>query len=292
LGKQFCKGKKTAKEGQYTRHSPITKMRRFARGPGSSAVDALKSTCLRSNGIYTLHPSSIACSGELLCSNVSYKNDDVCKSEAKQKPYIAKSPTSENVIQVLLKRQNDAKIALHYFYWVEREMGFVHGIESYCVIIHILVRAKKYAKARSLLEFVLAKEGNRGAVVVFDNLMKTYTLCNSVVDVFDLLLIAYGSSGMVRDGVQSFRQMVIHGIVPSTLSRNVLLNAVAKSDLMFLTGEIFREMRGKGMALDCYGYSIMIHCCFRDRKLGDAVVVFDEICGKGRDRHLCLVLQF
>jgi len=222
-------------------------------------VNALKNTCLRSNSIYMLHPSSIACSQELLCSNVSCKNDDVFKSEVKQKPAIAKSPTRENVIQELLKRQNEAKLALNYFYWVERAMGFAHSIESYCVIIHILVRAKRFAKARSLLEFVIAAEGNPGALVVFDNVMKTYKLCNSVDDVFDLLLITYGSSGLVRDGVQSFRQMVIHGIVTGTFSRNVLLNALARSEWMSLTGEIYREMKDKGMALDCYSYNIM---CF------------------------------
>lgn len=103
--------------------------------------------------------------------------------------------------------------------------------------------------------------------MVFDNVMKTYKLCNSVDDVFDLLLITYGSSRMVIDGVQSFRKMVIHGIVTVTFSRNVLLNALARSEWMSLTGEIYREMKDKGMALDCYSYNIMIFVVSRMENL-------------------------
>ena len=49
-----------------------------------------------------------------------------------------------------LKEPTDAKRALAFFHWSAQRKNFEHGNESYCITIHILVRAQLLMERRFL----------------------------------------------------------------------------------------------------------------------------------------------
>lgn len=62
----------------------------------------------------------------------------------------------ENVL-LELKEPTDAKRALGFFHWSAQRKNFVHEVQTYCLMVNILVRAQLLMDAQALLESVLKR---------------------------------------------------------------------------------------------------------------------------------------
>lgn len=77
------------------------------------------------------------------------------------------------------------RLALKFLKWVIKQPGMelTHITHMYCITTHILVRARMYDSAKSILERL--SQMGIGSHSVFRHLMGTYSLCHSNPAVFD-----------------------------------------------------------------------------------------------------------
>ncbi|BBH04391.1 Pentatricopeptide repeat superfamily protein [Prunus dulcis] len=100
------------------------------------------------------------------------------------------------------------RLALKFLNWVIKQPGLElnHLTHILSVTTHILVRARMYDSAKSILGHLL--QMGIAPKPVFGALMDTYSLCNSNPSVFDLLIRVYLREGMVDYAVETSYLMV------------------------------------------------------------------------------------
>ncbi|KAK1316355.1 Pentatricopeptide repeat-containing protein [Acorus calamus] len=102
------------------------------------------------------------------------------------------------------------RLALKFLDWVIHQPGFDQFALIFCATAHVLINARLYDPAKSVLRR-LSRLGI-GCRPVFDALLKTYRHCNSNPLVFDLLTKVYVGEGKLGDAMetegkaQSFRK--------------------------------------------------------------------------------------
>ncbi|XP_050378759.1 pentatricopeptide repeat-containing protein At1g66345, mitochondrial [Argentina anserina] len=142
-----------------------------------------------------------------------------------------------------LKEPNDAKRALGFFHWVSKRKEFDHGVWSYSITIHILVRAKMVMDARALIESVLKKnDGDSLKFSVVDSLLGSYEVTASNPFVFDLLVQSYAKMRMFETGFDVCCYLRERGMPLSLISYNTLLRVVEKSEGNALVWKIYEHM--------------------------------------------------
>ncbi|KAE9619572.1 putative pentatricopeptide [Lupinus albus] len=193
---------------------------------------------------------------------------------------------SDSVVEQILlelKNPNDAKNALSFFHWSTKKMGFKHGTWSYCVVIHILVRARLVTDARALVESVLLKtkeSSNSMRFSVVDSLLDGYKVYDSHPMVFDLLIRGYAKLRMVDIAFDTCRYVEEHGFSVSLVSYNNLLHVVQKSDMCALVWDIYEHMIQKRIYPNVVTLRIMINALCKDGQLQKIVDTLERIEGK------------
>ncbi|CAL0299431.1 unnamed protein product [Lupinus luteus] len=193
---------------------------------------------------------------------------------------------SDSVVeQVLLEFRNpsDAKNALSFFHWSTKNTGFKHGTWSYCVVIHILVRARLVTDARALIESVLLKikeSSNSMRFSVVDSLLDGYKVYDSHPMVFDLLIQGYAKLRMVDIAFDTCRYVEECGFSVSLVSYNTLLHVVQKSDMCALVWDIYEHMIQKRIYPNVVTLRIMINALCKDGQLQKIVDTLEKIEGK------------
>lgn len=120
------------------------------------------------------------------------------------------------------------RLALRFLEWVvkRQDLEFTQITYLYCITVHILVRARMYDCARSILMNLLGRCSISSSV--FSALMDTYCMCNSNPGVFDLLIRVYVRKGATKDALNIFRLMGFRGFLASVFTCNMILAAMAK----------------------------------------------------------------
>ncbi|KAJ6368130.1 hypothetical protein OIU78_000663 [Salix suchowensis] len=179
-----------------------------------------------------------------------------------------------------LKEPNDAKRALGFFHWSARR-NFVHGVQSYCMMIHILVQARLIMDAQALLESILKKSvGDPAKFVVVDSLLSSYKIIISNPLVFDLLVQAYAKLRMFDIGFDVCCRLEEHGFTLSLISFNTLIHVVQKSDKSSLTWKIYEHMLHRRTYPNEATIESMINALCKEGKLQTIVNMLDKIHGK------------
>ncbi|KAF6168980.1 hypothetical protein GIB67_038477 [Kingdonia uniflora] len=181
-----------------------------------------------------------------------------------------------------LKEPHDAKLALKLFHWLARRPNYHHGVESYCIIVHILVRGKFLIDARVLLESVLRKrvEGGESGFMVVEVLFGTYKRTLSIPFVFDLLVQTYSKLRMFDVAFDAWKYLEENRVSCSLVSFNKLIHLVQKSDKNVLVWKIYEYMIKKRTYPNQFTVSTMINALCKEGKLQDSVDILDRIHGK------------
>lgn len=138
------------------------------------------------------------------------------------------------------------KLALKFLDWVLKRPGLElnHMLHMYCITIHIIVRARMYDYAKSLLKRVSCLDVDVSSI--FGALMGTYRLCRSNPSVFDLLMRIYLKLGHVDDALETFHLMASRGFNPSVHTCNVILAAIQQHQVAWA---FFKKCLREGFAL-------------------------------------------
>ncbi|XP_040993742.1 pentatricopeptide repeat-containing protein At1g66345, mitochondrial [Juglans microcarpa x Juglans regia] len=180
-----------------------------------------------------------------------------------------------------LKEPNDAKRALAFFHWSAQRKTIEHGIRSYCITIHILVRARLLMDARALLESVLKKSvGYSLPFSIVDILLSSYKITASSPFVFDLLIQAYAKLRMFDIAFDACHYLEEHGFSLSLISFNALIHVVQKSDQVPLVWKIYEHMIQKRIYPNEVTIRTMTSALCKEGQLQKYVDILDQIHGK------------
>ncbi|KAL6184428.1 hypothetical protein ACLB2K_045829 [Fragaria x ananassa] len=186
----------------------------------------------------------------------------------------------ENVL-LELKDPNDAKRALGFFHWVSKRKDFDHGVWSYSITIHILVRTKMAMDARALMESVLKKNvGDSLKFSVVDSLLSSYEVTASNPFVFDLLVQTYAKMRMFETGFDVCCYLRERGLPLSLISYNTLLRVVERSERNALVWKIYEHMVGRRSYPNEETVRILIDALCKEGELRKYADMLDMIHGK------------
>ncbi|GLT78761.1 hypothetical protein SLA2020_502880 [Shorea laevis] len=185
--------------------------------------------------------------------------------------------------QVLLRLQQPphSRSALNFFYWSAKTKNLHHHLSSYCIMIHILVRAQQLADAKILLESVLKKnEIDIPKLSVVESLLDSFKVVPSSPLVFDLLVQAYAKLRMLEGGFEVCCYLEEHGFSLSLKSYNLLLHVVQKAGVNCLVWRIYEYMIEKRNYPNEDSTQTMISALCKEGKLQVYVDLVDKIHGK------------
>ena len=195
-------------------------------------------------------------------------------------PFVLSDSVAERVL-LELKDPSDAKCALGFFHWSTKRKNFEHGIRSYCIAIHILVRARLLNDARALLNSVLNKTKESGPrFSVVDTLLDCYQVSDSHPLVFDLLIQAYAKLRMTDVAFEVCLFVEEHGFFVSLISFNTLLHVAQKSDQCDLVWDVYEHMIRERAYPNVATLRIMINALCKDGQLQKNVDALERIIGK------------
>lgn len=180
-----------------------------------------------------------------------------------------------------MKEPVDAKRALGFFHWVSHTKNFEHGVWSYSITIHILVRARLLMDARALIESVLKKNvGNSLKFSVVDSLLSSYEVTASNPFVFDLLVQAYAKIRMFETGFDVCCYLRERGLPLSLISYNTLLRVVQRSDQNALVWKIYEHMVERRSYPNEDTVRLLIDALCKEGELRKYADMLDRIHGK------------
>ncbi|XP_042469886.1 pentatricopeptide repeat-containing protein At1g66345, mitochondrial-like isoform X2 [Zingiber officinale] len=190
-------------------------------------------------------------------------------------------PQVERVI-LYLKEPTDAKKALTFFHWCSQTKHFEHGLQSYCFIVHVLVRSGLLIDARALLESAVSKYTERVAsknASIVEVLLGTYEAVFPGHRVFDLLLQVYSKKRMVSEAFDACEYLGDHGLDANIISFNTMLHISQRSDQNNLAWKIFEYMLVRRIYPNQTTTEIMIDVMLKEGVLPKLVSVLDRIRG-------------
>lgn len=221
-------------------------------------------------------------------------------------------------VLVQLKEPMNAKKALSFFHWSAKQMHIQHGISTYCITVHILVKAKLVKDAKALLESILENpingestnatltrkvreyevslQGNSRLFDVLEALLDSYVVVDSVPFVFDLFMQTCAKLRMFDNVVDACELLDEYGFRLSVISYNTLLHVMQKSDKPFLVWDVYEHMIKKRMYPNEVTYRILASALSKEGKLVRFMNVVERIHGKrcsspGVVVNTCLVFQ-
>ncbi|KAK8643720.1 hypothetical protein V6N13_013003 [Hibiscus sabdariffa] len=191
--------------------------------------------------------------------------------------------THSIVQQVLLRLQlpDHARSALNFFHWSAKTQNFQHQIYSYCIAVHILVRAQQLADAKVLLHSALkTNEARSTRYCMVESLLGSYKVFDSSPLVFDLLVQAYAKLRMFEDGFEVCCYLENHGLCLNLSSFNALLHGMQKSGENAMVWKVYEYMIRTRKYHNEITVRTMISALCKEGKLQTVVDLLDRIHGK------------
>ncbi|KAK6120610.1 hypothetical protein DH2020_045643 [Rehmannia glutinosa] len=191
-------------------------------------------------------------------------------------------PIVQNIL-LQLKEPINSRKALNFFHWSGKEMHFIHGLRSYCILIHILVKARLIKDAKAMFESVLTKDFSEDfsqTLAVLDSLIDSYEIVDSVPFVFDLFIQTCAKLRMVDDILDSCKLLFDHGFPLSVISFNTVLHVMQKSDKANLVWSVYELMIDRRVCPNEVTMRIMVGALCKEGKLDMFLSIVDRMHGK------------
>ncbi|EPS59968.1 hypothetical protein M569_14837 [Genlisea aurea] len=154
-------------------------------------------------------------------------------------------------VMLQLKEPMNSRKALNFFHWAAKELHFEHGVSSYCIMIHILAKARMIKDAKALLESILNKKTSSGGggggepteVIVLNELINGFTAADSIPFVFDLFIQTCAKLRMLDYVSVSCKQLLDdRGFSLSVISFNTVLHVMEKSGRFDSVWLVYEQM--------------------------------------------------
>ncbi|XP_058105197.1 pentatricopeptide repeat-containing protein At3g54980, mitochondrial-like [Magnolia sinica] len=192
--------------------------------------------------------------------------------------------TQDHVIEVLLNNRHDPKSALRYFHWAEQQRGFIPCVDSLCTMLQILLQSGKINCVCWLLKRKLSGSSSPSPTVLIDRLMEVSRRCISKTPyIFQVILNSYVWNERIEEAIESFNAMVKNDVFPSIMSRNILLAALVRLNMIPEARELYTVIRDRGMDCNCFTLNVIMHACLKEGKPEEAEEYFLEARSQGSE---------
>ncbi|KMZ65451.1 putative Pentatricopeptide repeat-containing protein [Zostera marina] len=193
-------------------------------------------------------------------------------------------PLSDSIIQNVLdqfKHPVDARKGLLFFHWCSRQRKYRHGLRTYCIMVHILVRGGSIIDATALMESAIKKYSGSGNIV--ETLVDVYDIVVPGPQVFDIMLQSLSKLKMFDQAIEAchyLREFHVGAVIPCLATFNSLLHSARKSENFNLVWKIYRFMVVNRIYPNQATVEIMINALCKEGRLRRIVDVLDMIHGK------------
>lgn len=212
-------------------------------------------------------------------------------------------------VDAALRDQSDPDLALDIFRWTSLQPGFRHSTSTYHTILHISVSSRRFSAAESLISDILSgacppdpplinyairfccsvRRLFSRAFELYRLMLRPETDCRPSLETFSLLLgvilnrfgkppVCYIYLRSVRSLV---RQMRITGVIPDTLTLNLIIKAYSICLDMNEALRVFREMELYGCEPNEYTYGYITKGFCEKGLLDQGFEFFREMRNKG-----------
>ncbi|KAK2990758.1 hypothetical protein RJ640_003826 [Escallonia rubra] len=181
-----------------------------------------------------------------------------------------------------LKSPPDAKLALGFFHWSAHHKQTKHESSSYCIAVHILVKAKLIKDARALLEAILTRAAMESSSVfsVVETLVSSYEVTESTHFVFDLLVQTCAKLRLIDGVMDVVYYLDERGFKLGVISYNTLIHVVEKSGQPGLVWRVYEHMVENRTYPNEVTVRIMVNALCKEGKLQKFVDIVDRMHGK------------
>ncbi|KAE8733759.1 putative pentatricopeptide repeat-containing protein [Hibiscus syriacus] len=165
---------------------------------------------------------------------------------------------TRHVEEVLIQTLDDPRFALRFFNFLGLHRNFHHSPESFCVLIHALLKVNLFWPASSLLQTLLLR--GLGPSEVFEALSKAHEKCKFPSGLgFDLLIQNYVQNKRALVALMIFRLMrKFNSYLLPHRTLSALLNELAKIRQFGVVLEVFDEIVKAGVRPDIFIYTVVI----------------------------------
>lgn len=163
----------------------------------------------------------------------------------------------------VLKQIPDYVVALGFFYWLKRRVGFKHDGHTYTTMVGILGRGRQFDAINLLLD-QMVKDG-----------------CEPNVVTYNRLIHSYGRANYLNEAVRVFHQMQEAGCQPDRVTYCTLIDIHAKAGFLDVALYMYQRMQEAGLSPDTFTYSVMINCLGKAGHLASALKLFCEMVDQG-----------
>lgn len=191
------------------------------------------------------------------------------------------TPLAQPVIESVLLNLKEpiyARNALSFFHWCASNSNpalVQHGPRSYCLMVHILVRAGFLRDAHALLESAIKKNFS-----LLETIWDTHALILPGSRVFDLLVQSYVKLSMVGPAFDACKYVTERGFSPNLISFNELLGKAQRVSEFELAWKVFEYMFERRVYPNKATYEVMVDLLCKEGSLNKVIGVVNEICRK------------
>ncbi|KAL6987020.1 hypothetical protein U1Q18_012779 [Sarracenia purpurea var. burkii] len=182
---------------------------------------------------------------------------------------------------ILLKVQEDYVLSLEFFNWVEVQKPGFHTLAVHSIILHNLTKNCKFKSAESILMKILQPSSIDLPSKLFEAILNSFRLSNSLPRVFDSLFKTYAHMNKFRNATETFCRMKDYGFLPTVESCNAYLSSLISMNRADIALAIYKEMQQSRISLNIYTVNMFIGALCKLGKLEKAVEEFGELEGKG-----------
>ncbi|CAH9094947.1 unnamed protein product [Cuscuta epithymum] len=227
-----------------------------------------------------------------LCS--SFQRSRKWESLARELSFINLTTPLVNKVLLSFKDKDNATKALNFFHWSSKSAGFSHGVQTYCITVHILAKAWLIKDAKALIESVFTKLDNSDVFTVLGSLLETYKTTDSVPFVFDLFVQVCSKLRLTDKGFNICKVLDDNGFLLSVFSYNALLHVLQKSKKHGMVWDIYGHMIEKRVNPNLTTVETMVNAMCKEGRLQWFVDVVGKIhrgkrCGPGVVVNTCLI---
>ncbi|KAJ3672686.1 hypothetical protein LUZ60_007407 [Juncus effusus] len=194
------------------------------------------------------------------------------------------APLTQPIVESVLfdlKEPVFAKKALTFFHWSASNSNaspFLHGPRSYCLTVHILVRAGLLSDARALIQSAIKKE-----FPLVETIWETYASIVPGSRVFDLLIQTYVKLSMVEPAFDACKFFTERGFSSNLITFNAILSKAVKSDKFDFAWKVFEYMFERRIYPNKSSYEIMVDLLCKEGSLNNIINIVEKIQGKKGD---------
>ncbi|GAA0163304.1 hypothetical protein LIER_19203 [Lithospermum erythrorhizon] len=192
-----------------------------------------------------------------------------------------------------LKQPINAKKALTFFHWSAQLNHFPHEVSTYCITIHILVKARYLKDAKVLLGSLLMRvsenEGKDSFFIVLDSIIDSYGDVESTPLVFDLFMQTCAKLRMIDCVLEACKILDENGFMLSVVTYNVMLYVIQKSDRCSLLWGVYEHMIENRKRPNESTVKILVDGLCKEGRLQKFLDMLDRILGKRCSSPLVIV---